>query len=54
KNQKRSLQNQNTSSEATCYYCGNKGHFVWHCRLRREDNKRRTSDRYRDCGSSRN
>ncbi|CAG8856473.1 10152_t:CDS:1, partial [Gigaspora margarita] len=47
-NQKRSSQNRNTSSEATCYYCGNKGHFVRHCRLRQEDNERRTSDRYKD------
>ncbi|CAG8836723.1 23035_t:CDS:1, partial [Gigaspora margarita] len=54
KNQKRSLQNRNAGSEAICYYCRNKGHFVRHCQLRREDNERRTSDRYRDSSSSKN
>ncbi|CAG8671092.1 9644_t:CDS:2, partial [Paraglomus brasilianum] len=31
---------QSNAGNATCYYCGQKGHFIWNCHTRYQDNRK--------------
>ena len=55
---KESSRSENSNSrDPTCYYCGNKGHFIRDCRARKEENRKSSyntnSSRYDDRNPSR-